>query len=197
MGSSCSASASYYPTWMTRLITKGNRRLCQHIRTMRRTTTPFSSQPQLVVASQGRGERKEGILETLPRSRRAPHEPAPHRITSASPRVHRGCPSRREEAAAPSVGWIGGETDPAAVMWALSRPEELMALVKLRVAAGQIKRHIPPEKHWASPTPCSRRSLAASRSSSSSLAPTFAMPSVTPSPHPPSFLPPQSPRTTY
>jgi hypothetical protein len=33
-------------------------------------------------------------------------------------------------------------------MWALSRPEELMALVKLRVAAGQIKRHIPPEKHW-------------------------------------------------
>jgi hypothetical protein len=57
------------------------------------------------------GERREEggreparILETLPRSRRAPHEPAPHRITSASPRVHQGCPSRREEATTPSVG---------------------------------------------------------------------------------------------
>jgi hypothetical protein len=33
-------------------------------------------------------------------------------------------------------------------MWALSRPEELVALVKLRVAAGQIKRQIPPDEHW-------------------------------------------------
>jgi len=34
-------------------------------------------------------------------------------------------------------------------MGALSRPEEVLALVKLRVAAGQIKRQIPPEEHWA------------------------------------------------
>ena len=34
-------------------------------------------------------------------------------------------------------------------MGALSRPEEALALVKLRVAAGQIKRQIPPEEHWA------------------------------------------------
>ncbi|KAK1661109.1 hypothetical protein QYE76_049270 [Lolium multiflorum] len=34
-------------------------------------------------------------------------------------------------------------------MGALSRPEEVVALVKLRVAAGQIKRQIPPEEHWA------------------------------------------------
>jgi len=35
-------------------------------------------------------------------------------------------------------------------MGALSRPEEVVALVKLRVAAGQIKRQIPPppEEHW-------------------------------------------------
>ena len=34
-------------------------------------------------------------------------------------------------------------------MGALSRPEEVVALVKLRVAAGQIKRQIPPQEHWA------------------------------------------------
>ncbi|RCV40370.1 hypothetical protein SETIT_9G047500v2 [Setaria italica] len=34
-------------------------------------------------------------------------------------------------------------------MGALSRPEEVVALVKLRVAAGQLKRQIPPEEHWA------------------------------------------------
>ncbi|KAJ1293129.1 hypothetical protein BS78_01G044300 [Paspalum vaginatum] len=34
-------------------------------------------------------------------------------------------------------------------MGPLSRPEEVVALVKLRVAAGQIKRQIPPEEHWA------------------------------------------------
>jgi farnesyl-diphosphate farnesyltransferase len=34
-------------------------------------------------------------------------------------------------------------------MGAPSRPEEVVALVKLRVAAGQIKRQIPPEEHWA------------------------------------------------
>jgi len=33
-------------------------------------------------------------------------------------------------------------------MGALSRPEEVVALVKLRVAAGQIKLQIPPEEHW-------------------------------------------------
>ena len=36
----------------------------------------------------------------------------------------------------------------SAAMGALSRPEEVVALVKLRVAAGQIKRQIPPEEHW-------------------------------------------------
>jgi farnesyl-diphosphate farnesyltransferase len=34
-------------------------------------------------------------------------------------------------------------------MGAMSRPEEVVALVKLRVAAGQIKRQIPAEEHWA------------------------------------------------
>jgi hypothetical protein len=34
-------------------------------------------------------------------------------------------------------------------MGALSRPEEVVALVKLRLAAGRIKRQIPPEEHWA------------------------------------------------
>ena len=34
-------------------------------------------------------------------------------------------------------------------MGALSRPEEVVALVKLRLAAGQIRRQIPPEEHWA------------------------------------------------
>ena len=36
----------------------------------------------------------------------------------------------------------------SAAMGALSRPEEVVALVKLRVAAGQIKLQIPPEEHW-------------------------------------------------
>ncbi|EEE60131.1 hypothetical protein OsJ_13016 [Oryza sativa Japonica Group] len=34
-------------------------------------------------------------------------------------------------------------------MGVLSRPEEVLPLVKLRVAAGRIKRQIPPEEHWA------------------------------------------------
>jgi farnesyl-diphosphate farnesyltransferase len=34
-------------------------------------------------------------------------------------------------------------------MGALSRPEEVVALVKLRVAAGKIRRQIPPQEHWA------------------------------------------------
>jgi hypothetical protein len=34
-------------------------------------------------------------------------------------------------------------------MGALSRPEEVVALVKLRVAARQITRQIPSEEHWA------------------------------------------------
>uniref|UniRef100_A0A0D9W0C0 Squalene synthase n=1 Tax=Leersia perrieri TaxID=77586 RepID=A0A0D9W0C0_9ORYZ len=34
-------------------------------------------------------------------------------------------------------------------MGVLSRPEEVLPLVKLKVAAGRIKRQIPPEEHWA------------------------------------------------
>jgi len=74
------------------------------------------------------------------------HEP--HRIRSIGIPLAfgTGLPSRSidvgEEAGL--VGWIGG-----AAMGALSRPEEALALVKLRVAAGQIKRQIPPEEHWA------------------------------------------------
>lgn len=34
-------------------------------------------------------------------------------------------------------------------MGVLSRPEEVVALVRLKVAAGRIRRQIPPEEHWA------------------------------------------------
>ena len=34
-------------------------------------------------------------------------------------------------------------------MGVLSRPEEVPALVRLKLAAGRIRRQIPPQEHWA------------------------------------------------
>jgi hypothetical protein len=60
----------------------------------------------------------------------------------ASLRVRSQCPS----ADRPREGEFAGSEE---AMGALSRPEEVVALVKLRVAAGQITRQIPSEEHWA------------------------------------------------
>jgi farnesyl-diphosphate farnesyltransferase len=61
-------------------------------------------------------------------------------------------------------------------MGALSRPEEVVALVKLRVAAGKIRRQIPPQEHWAFAYDMLQKVSAASRSSSSSSDQSSAMP---------------------